>query len=68
MLDYIYPEEERRFFTNREAQLARLNLTGELLAQGVRKHLAVTGFRRVGKTLILKEFIRRRPLGIPPAD
>lgn len=59
MLDYIYPEEEQRYFTNRDHILAMLGLTYDLLMQGVRKHLALSGFRRVGKTLILKEFLRR---------
>ncbi|MBN2387171.1 MAG: hypothetical protein JXB85_09125, partial [Anaerolineales bacterium] len=59
MLDYIYPEEEQRFFTNREHTLAVLRLSRDLLAQGVRKHLALSGFRRVGKTVVLKEFLRR---------
>jgi len=59
MLDYIYPEEEQHFFTNREHTLAVLGLSRDLLAQGVRKHLALSGFRRVGKTVVLKEFLRR---------
>lgn len=59
MLDYIYPEEEQRFFTDREHYLALLALSKDLLAQGMRKHLAFSGFRRVGKTIILKEFLRR---------
>ncbi len=59
MLDYIYPEEEQRFFTNREHILAVLGLSRDLLAQGVHKHLALSGFRRVGKTVALKEFLRR---------
>jgi hypothetical protein len=58
-LDYIYPEEEQRFFTDREHYLALLGMSRELLAQGVRKHVALSGFRRVGKTVILKEFLRR---------
>lgn len=33
-----------------------------LLAEGIRKHLALSGFRRVGKTVILKEFLRRHLL------
>ena len=59
MLDYIYPEEEQRFFTDREHHLELLALSKTLLAQGIRKHLALSGFRRVGKTVILKEFLRR---------
>lgn len=59
MLDYIYPEEEQHFFTNREHTLALLGLSRDLLFQGIRKHLALSGFRRIGKTLVLKEFLRR---------
>jgi len=58
MLDYIYPEEEQRFFTNRERHLELLALSKMLLVEGIRKHLALSGFRRVGKTVILKEFLR----------
>jgi len=59
VLEYIYPEEEQRFFTNREHTLALLGLSRDLLEQGVRKHLVLSGFRRVGKTVALKEFLRR---------
>ena len=59
MLETIYPEEEQRFFTNREHLLALLGYSRDLLTQGVRKHLALSGFRRVGKTVVLKEFLRR---------
>ena len=62
MLDYIYPEEEQRFFTNRERHLELLALSKTLLVEGIRKHLALSGFRRVGKTVILKEFLRRHLL------
>ena len=62
MLDYIYPEEEQRFFTDREHYLELLALSKTLLAEGIRKHLALSGFRRVGKTVILKEFLRRHLL------
>ncbi len=62
MLDYIYPEEEQHFFTDREHHLELLGLSRDLLVQGIRKHLALSGFRRVGKTVILKEFLRRHLL------
>ena len=62
MLDYIYPEEEQQFFTDREHHLALLALSRALLVEGTRKHLALSGFRRIGKTLILKEFLRRHLL------
>ncbi|HNS51836.1 MAG TPA: restriction endonuclease [Anaerolineae bacterium] len=67
MLDYIYPEEEQRFFTDREHYLELLGLSRDLLLQGIRKHLALSGFRRVGKTVILKEFLRRHLLQEPEA-
>lgn len=59
MFERIYPEEEQRFFTDRKHLLALLSLSRDLLLQGVRKNLALSGFRRVGKTLALKEFLRR---------
>lgn len=74
MLDYIYPEEEQRFFTDREHYLELLALSKTLLAEGIRKHLALSGFRRVGKTVILKEFLRRHlleeteGLGVSPSS
>jgi len=68
MLDYIYPEEEQRFFTDREHHLQLLALSKTLLAEGIRKNLALSGFRRVGKTVILKEFLRRHLLQEPDAE
>ena len=62
MLDYIYPEEEQRYFTDREHYLGLLALSKSLLAEGTSKHIALSGFRRVGKTVILKEFLRRHLL------
>ena len=59
MFETIYPEEEQHFFTDREHLLSLLSLSRDLLLQGVRKNLALSGFRRVGKTLALKEFLRR---------
>jgi len=61
-LDYIYPEEEQQIFTDREHHLALLALSRTLLVEGTRKHLALSGLRRIGKTLILKEFLRRHLL------
>lgn len=60
MLELFYPEDERRFFTDREHHLALLGRVVELLGDGVRQHLALAGLRRVGKTLILKEFLWRQ--------
>jgi hypothetical protein len=60
MLDYLYPEEERRFFTDREYHLALIGMSHDMLAQGLRQHLALAGLRRIGKTVILKEFLWRQ--------
>ena len=59
MLDYLYPVDERALFTDRDHHLGLLDLCGAELQQGRRKHLALLGLRRIGKTLILKEFILR---------
>ena len=62
MLDYIYAVEEQRFFTKREHHLELLGLSKTLLVEGIRKHLALSGFRHMGKTIILKEFLHRHLL------
>lgn len=71
MLDYLYPVDERALFTDRELFLGLLELCATELQQNRRKHLALLGLRRIGKTLILKEFILRwlqrpTPAGAPP--
>jgi hypothetical protein len=53
MLDYFYPEEEQRFFTNREHILAVLSFSRDLLNQGVRKHLALNNFPHIHDALAL---------------
>jgi len=59
MLDYLYPADERQLFTNREYHLSLLEMCRAELEAGRRRHLALIGLRRIGKTLILKEFILR---------
>ena len=69
MLDYLYPVDEHALFTDRDHRLGLLDLCGAELQQGRRKHLALLGLRRIGKTLILKEFILRwlqRPVADAP--
>lgn len=56
---WFYPDDEQTLFTNRAYELGVLDLAATALRRGERHHLALIGFRRVGKTLILKEFIRR---------
>ena len=59
MLDYLYPVDERALFTDRDYFLGLLEMCCTELQQERRKHLALLGLRRIGKTLILKEFILR---------
>jgi len=59
MLDQLYPTDERTLFTNRDYHLGLLEMCLTELQAGRRKHLAFIGLRRIGKTLILKEFILR---------
>jgi len=46
-------------FTNREAELESLHMAAEALMKGRLRHIALSGLRRIGKTLLLKEFARR---------
>lgn len=59
MLDYLYPSDERALFTDRQYHLGLLEMCRTELDTGRRKHLAFIGLRRIGKTLILKEFVLR---------
>ena len=59
MLNYLYPTDERTLFTDRQYHLGLLEMCRTELEAGRRKHLALIGLRRIGKTLILKEFILR---------
>jgi AAA+ ATPase superfamily predicted ATPase len=59
MLNYLYPTDERMLFTDRQYHLGLLEMCRTELEAGRRKHLSFIGLRRIGKTLILKEFILR---------
>ena len=56
MLDYIYRPEDQAIFTGRENELAQLerHLLGKRPAD-----LHLSGLRRIGKSMLIKEFIRR---------
>ena len=56
MLEYIYRPEDQAIFTGRENELAQLerHLLGERPAD-----LHLSGLRRIGKSMLIKEFIRR---------
>ena len=58
-MNYFYPLDQQRLFTNRERELAELAHYRQALHGGAAQHVALFGLRRIGKTLLLKEFLRR---------
>lgn len=56
---YFYPDSQQQLFTDREQHLGQLKLAQESLLAGRPLHFAFLGPRRIGKTLLIKEFIRR---------
>jgi len=57
---YLYPNELRRLFTNREEELHILETYRQRLLEGAPfPYLALFGTRRIGKSLLLKEFVAR---------
>jgi hypothetical protein len=48
-------------FVNRERELAEFDVLLEALASGRRRHLALLGLRRIGKTMLLDEVRHRHP-------
>ncbi len=59
MLELIYPEHLQRLFTNREKELKLLEFSKEELMEGRQIRLSFLGLRRIGKSMILKEFLKR---------
>lgn len=55
----IYPTKERKLFTDREAELALLEKNTEQIINGFGKNICFIGLRRIGKSLILKEYVSR---------
>ncbi|MBC8447463.1 MAG: AAA family ATPase [Chloroflexi bacterium] len=56
---YLYPQEQQELFTNRHMELAELVHYRDTLLRGQPEHAALFGPRRIGKTLLLKEFLRQ---------
>lgn len=55
----FYPLDQQTLFTNREYELAQLAHYRHASGAGPVEHVALFGLRRIGKTLLLKEFMRR---------
>ncbi|MBL7147866.1 MAG: winged helix-turn-helix transcriptional regulator, partial [Nanoarchaeota archaeon] len=58
-LDLIYPEYLQKLFTNREKELKLLDFIKEELKEKKQIRFSFFGLRRIGKSLILKEFLKR---------
>jgi len=58
-MDLIYPRNLRKLFTDRNYELKFLDYLSDQHEQGNTQHAVLFGLRRIGKTLLLKEFIRR---------
>lgn len=58
-MNYFYPSDQQSIFTNRSHELATLQHYLDNLRSGNVEHIALFGLRRIGKTLLLKEFMRR---------
>ena len=57
---YLYPDELRRLFTNREEELHVLETYCQGLLEGAPfPYISLFGTRRIGKSLLLKEFVAR---------
>ena len=58
-MNAFYPSDQQHLFTNRVKELAELEHYLEKLSSAPAEHLALFGLCRIGKTLLLKEFLRR---------
>ena len=58
-MNYFYPQDQQILFTDRKKELDELNFYRRSLLNGTAEHIALFGLRRMGKTLLLKELIRR---------
>ena len=64
-LDAFYPQDKQRIFVNRTRGLKLLELVKTSMESGVRKHVAFIGLRRIGKSMVCLEFMRRNFKEIP---
>lgn len=58
-MNFFYPPDQQALFTNRQHELDMLSHYLQTLSSGSVEHIALFGHRRIGKTILLKEFIRR---------
>ncbi|NPV53079.1 MAG: AAA family ATPase [Firmicutes bacterium] len=58
-MDFFYPEGVRSLFTNRRKELKTLDFYLEQHLRGIPQHTTLFGPRRIGKTLLIKEWFRQ---------
>ncbi len=55
----FYPESERVLFTNRETELKTMDFYLDEFLKKRKENISIFGLRRIGKTIFIKEFMRR---------
>lgn len=66
LLAKIYPKEEQKIFSGRSSYLEYLEKHVSLLKKSQPKNIALVGKRFIGKSFLVKEFIRRLDKNIVP--
>ena len=59
MNENFYPESEEILFTNRERELETLEFYLEEFLNGTKENVCIFGLRRIGKTIQIREFVKR---------
>ena len=59
MNENFYPESEEILFTNREKELETLEFYLEEFLNGIKENVCIFGLRRIGKTILIREFVKR---------
>jgi len=59
MKEGFYPKSEEVLFTNREKELKTLDFYLEEFLDERKENVCIFGLRRIGKTILIKEFVKR---------
>ena len=59
MKENFYPKSEENLFTNRETELGTLDFYLEEFLNEVKENVCIFGLRRIGKTILIREFVKR---------
>jgi AAA+ ATPase superfamily predicted ATPase len=58
MRENFYPKSEQILFTNREIELESLDFYLEEFLNGLKENVCILGLRRIGKTILIREFVK----------